>query len=165
MPWTTPEKHIIRQSFRESIQNGKLPSFEHIREIKDLHSKVLRNRTVPTIKTYISNQIRSYQQGKTLSKLFYLFQMLVEKIQFYLIGIWSTPEKAAARKTFKHYLDNQKLPPVKLCHEAVQNIPELHKRTGQQVKSWIDNQNKREQRLKAYAEKKERKGKHIKKIF
>lgn len=61
---------------------------------------------------------------------------------------WSDKERAAVRKEFGNLEQLQKLPSLQKCQILIKKTAVLSQRTPQQLKSWIDNQRKAEQRKK-----------------
>jgi len=63
---------------------------------------------------------------------------------------WSEEEKHALFKYFSNILELPQLPSLQECQNAIIKYKILKKRQPQQVKTWIDNQRKAENRHKEY---------------
>jgi len=63
---------------------------------------------------------------------------------------WSEEEKHALFKYFGNILELPQLPSLQECQNAITKYKILKKRQPQQVKTWIDNQRKAENRHKEY---------------
>ncbi|GLV33289.1 hypothetical protein CBL_13815 [Carabus blaptoides fortunei] len=53
---------------------------------------------------------------------------------------WSTPEKNAARKHFKTYIEDKYLPSGSYSSGIIRSDPDLRNRTVNQLKAWVNNQ-------------------------
>lgn len=54
---------------------------------------------------------------------------------------WSTPEKHTMKDIFEEHLNNNTLPSIKSCQEALLRYPALKRRTAYQMILWVRNQN------------------------
>lgn len=61
---------------------------------------------------------------------------------------WSCEERESVIRFFGDLNTLKKLPSLKLCQEAIIKNPELKNRRPEQLKTWIDNQRKADQRKK-----------------
>lgn len=64
---------------------------------------------------------------------------------------WSTPEKAAAKRHMRRFVDNRKLPSVKQCESIVKTDIALKTRTALQLRLWVNNQIRKQSSTGVYA--------------
>ncbi|XP_059217920.1 uncharacterized protein LOC131995725 isoform X2 [Stomoxys calcitrans] len=76
---------------------------------------------------------------------------------------WKDDEKAAALAAFGDPLLLHQLPSNSECLSAINKCPALSERTPQQLKTWIDNQRRKDIRKKRFQESKLQKQKQTKK--
>ncbi|KAK9873504.1 hypothetical protein WA026_022916 [Henosepilachna vigintioctopunctata] len=119
MTWTTPEKNIVRSTFRDNFNDNTIPSLSQIEEV--MNSTRLRsiNRTSQQVRKWIEHQLKLKQSAKIS---------------------WGTPQRKKCRRVFKDYYERKRMniyPSVGEIQAAIHEHPEFRGKTVNQIRSHI----------------------------